>query len=140
MIDLKAYTQVNEIIKYMPEELQNKIPEDLRNTIEYNADKDYTFEIEDLDENSILKDTERILSVIYTDYFATEEERQAILAKENSFINKKEIEKQEQYPSDFMAPKLNYDKKNQVQSEDLVVKKEKIYIRILNKIRNILGL
>lgn len=137
MISSKAYTQVNEIIKYMTQEMQEKIPEDLKKTIEYNADKEYLFEIENLDEINLLEDTEKLLAVLYTDYFATGEERQVILAKEKMLENKKELDKQNFYPSDFMKKQLNENK--QKQENALMIKKEKIYIQIFNKLKEILG-
>lgn len=90
MINKKAYNEVNEIIKNMPKNMQEKIPLKLRKTIEYNMDKKYTVNPRDIEDFNLLKDTKEILSVLYTDYFSTEYERKIILAKENmiKIINK----------------------------------------------------
>lgn len=135
MIDAKAYTEVNEIIQIMPQNIQNQIPEDLRKTIAYNMDKEYKFEIEDFEEIDFLEDTKKILSVLYTDYFATEEERQAILAKEKAINLQNEKEKQEKYPINFME---NSKSKEQEESR-LIVKKETWYVRIFNKLKEMIG-
>ena len=85
MLDRKAYTEVFYIIKEMSKEMQNKIPKQIMKNIEENMDKTYNFtinEYEDWENIELLKDTEKILSVLYTDYFATDEERKVILAKE----------------------------------------------------------
>ena len=84
MIDSRAYTEAYEVIKKMPIEWQNKIPKNLKNAIELNRDKNYKINIEDFENTKFLKDTEKILSVIYTDYLSTPEEKKIILAKENS--------------------------------------------------------
>lgn len=82
MISKKAYTQINKIIKSMPKDMQEKIPKDLRKAIEYNADEDFEVNIYDIENDELLKDTEKVLSVLYTDYFSTLDERKIILAKE----------------------------------------------------------
>lgn len=102
MLNPKAYKEVNEIIKNLPTEMQDKIPKDIRKDIEYNCDKNYSFSIDNLKELKLLKDTEKILSVLYTDYFSTEKERKVIVAKELLIEAQKEKEKQKNYPLDFM--------------------------------------
>lgn len=91
MLDKKAYTEAYYIISKMSEEMRNKIPEKIQRNIQANMDRNYNFFIEDDDfENAILlEDTEKILSVLYTDYFATDEERKVILNKEKMLAQNK---------------------------------------------------
>ncbi len=140
MINPKAYTEVNEIIKSMLQEMQNQIPETLRKTIEYNMDPNYPFEIKDFEELHLLKDTEKVLSVLYTDYFATPEERQVILAKEKQLENRKKLEKQEKYPADFMKSKSQKQFSKENKEKSLIVKKEKLYMRAFRRIKEWFGL
>lgn len=105
MINLKAYTEVNEIIKSMPDEIKEKIPEDIRKTVDYNSDKNYKFTFDSFEKTELLEDTKKILSVLYTDYFATENERKVILAKERLIEMQRDKEKQKNYPLDFMKNK-----------------------------------
>lgn len=102
MINPIAYTEINVIIKNLPKEMQEKIPEDIRKTIEYNSDKNYYFTFDSFEKTELLEDTKKILSVLYTDYFATENERKVILAKERLIEIQKDRKKQQEYPSDFM--------------------------------------
>lgn len=102
MINKKAYTEINEIIKSFPKEMQEKIPENLRKTIDYNSDKNYYFTFDSSEKTELLEDTKKILSVLYTDYLATESERKVILAKERLIEIQKDRKKQQEYPSDFM--------------------------------------
>lgn len=80
----KAYTEVNFIINEMDSELSNKIPRDIKEMIRKKMDKNYEFCIEnhEWEEKELLEDTEKILSVLYTDYIANDEEKKLILNKE----------------------------------------------------------
>lgn len=87
----KAYTEVNFIINEMSNELSNKIPKEIKEMIKEKMDKTYEFYIDDEDweEKELLEDTEKILSVLYTDYIANEEEKKVILNKEKIIMQKK---------------------------------------------------
>lgn len=91
MLDKKAYTEVFYIINEMSEEMRSKIPDKILKNIQARMDKEYKFYVdEDNIENiELLDDTEKILSVLYTDYFATYEERKIILNKEKIIKNAK---------------------------------------------------
>lgn len=102
MINPKAYTEVNEIIKSIPNEIQEKIPEDIRKTIDYNSDKNYYFTFESFEKSELLEDTKKILSVLYTDYFSTKNEKEVILEKEKIIERQKEQVKRQKYPIDFL--------------------------------------
>lgn len=90
MIDSKAYTEVYYIINEMSDELKTKIPQNIIKNIKEKMDNNYQFNIENKDVENIklLEDTEKILSVLYTDYIATEYERKIIKAKEKILLNK----------------------------------------------------
>ena len=92
MIEAKAYTEAYYIIKKLPNELIEKIPLKVLEAIKQNMDKNYDFKVEnDNFENvELMDDTEKILSVIYTDYLASDEERKIILNKERIIKAKKE--------------------------------------------------
>lgn len=97
MISPKAYSQVNYIINNISEDKRNKIPEQILKLIEEKRDKDYNLKDVDIDRLELLDDAKNLLSVIYTDYIATEAERKIIKLKERSLYIKKEIEKIEKY-------------------------------------------
>lgn len=87
----------------MPNELKNKIPKDIILGIKDNIDKNYEFEIdeENIDNIHLLEDTEKILSVLYTDYLATEEERKVIKNKEKMILIEKEKRKKDNYSDSY---------------------------------------
>jgi len=80
----KVYSEVYEIINMLSADEKAKIPEKWHEFIEIKRDKEYKLDVNNED-IELLEDTEKILSVLYTDYLATEEERKIIQAKENSY-------------------------------------------------------
>ena len=84
----EVYSEVYSIINMLAYEDRNKIPKRLLNLIEKKKDSNYNVNIENLS-----PDAQKILSVLYTDYISTEEERKVIKAKEQSLSRKRAIKK-----------------------------------------------
>lgn len=101
-MEAKAYTQAYCVLQMLSEEDKKKIPEKLIEAIKNKMDSECQFEVdtEDEEEPKLLVDTEKILSVVYTDYLATDEEKKVIKNKEMKYMLEKEKEKQEKYPTD----------------------------------------
>lgn len=96
----RAYTQAYVIIQNLSEDLKNKIPSKIINAIKSKMDSSYEFSIvdeEEIETIELLDDTEKILSVIYTDYLATEEERKVIRNKERVIFLEEEEKKKDKY-------------------------------------------
>ena len=79
-----AYSEVNFIISKMSKELREKIPIELIEFIQNRDNKQHKINSESVKDIELHEDTKKILSVIYTDYIATEEERTIIKNKENN--------------------------------------------------------
>lgn len=92
-MDSRAYTEAIYIINEMSEEMRSKIPEKIIRNIESKSDKNYNFYIKDKDfeHAELLEDTEKILSVLYTDYLATEKEKMVIKNKEKIIAERKKV-------------------------------------------------
>lgn len=136
MLDKKAYTEVFYIINEMSEELRSKIPSEIIKNIENKMDRNYKFNIEDDIENAeLLEDTEKILSVLYTDYFATDEEREVIKNKEKMLKEKHKIDLPEVKINEIF-PK-NKEIKIEEEKTNLLteIPKEKWYTRLINVFR-----
>lgn len=118
----KAYTEVNFIINEMDSELSNKIPKGIKEMIKKKMDKNYEFYIEDneWEEKELLEDTEKILSVLYTDYIANDEEKKLILNKEK-IINEK-MHKEIKIPENLQE--LFQNQRKHVSEEKSIVKTE----------------
>jgi hypothetical protein len=151
MIDKKAYTEVYKLIEILPEELKKKIPEDFIDVIKNNMDTSYKFEIdtENIEEIDLLEDTEKILSVIYTDYLATEEERRIIKNKEKISFLKKEQKKKKQFKENYNDTYYNFPKETSYSNNKRVTEekddnklinltKDKWYQKFIKMIRNII--
>lgn len=107
-MNAKAYTEVCEILKYIPEEDYNKIPKDYIQILEKNKDKNYMFKLDEkktLEKQHILRETKIILAVIYKKYWATPEEQKIINKKIKFDIEQSEIKKQEKYKTNDIFKK-----------------------------------
>ena len=92
----KAYKEIVEILKYVPEESINKIPQEMRNMFEEKQLKTYDFQIDTnktFDEQELLKETKAILANIFRDYWATPYQKEKIEAKEKYDRQKSEEKK-----------------------------------------------
>ena len=135
-MDSRAYTEVNYIINEMSNEMKNKIPSQILRNIENRMNKNYNFRIEEEEfENAkLLEDTEKILSVLYTDYLASDEEKIVIQNKEKILENKKKetlanIELKEIFPK---RQETNETTQIQENKELLNSKQVNWYIKIIN--------
>ena len=139
-MDSRAYTEVNYIINEMSDEMKNKIPSQILRNIENRMDKNYDFRIEEEEfENAeLLEDTQKILSVLYTDYLASDEEKIVIKSKEKILENKKKetltnIELKEIFPK---AQETNETIQTEENKELLNSKQVNWYIKIINFLKS----
>ena len=101
----KAYKEIVEILKYVPEESVNKIPKEMRDMFEGEQLKTYNFEIDTeklFEEQELLEETKAILANIFRDYWATDYQKARIIEKENQDREESERQKREKYnPNDI---------------------------------------
>ncbi len=138
MIDARAYTQVSHIIGLMSNSLKKKIPQDFVDMIERNKDKEFKIQEKNIKDMKLLTDTEKLLSVIYTDYIASEEEKRIIKQKERLIKLKEEQEKRKKNNTEIFKEKnIEADNKELYMIPKV---KEKWYHRLLKRIKVALGL
>ena len=145
----RAYKEVLEIIKYFPKEEYNKIPEEKIEFYKNNMDKDYVFTINpeiDLSEQNISKEANAIIINLFSDYYATEEQKVKIKELLDLNQKKEEQEKREKYNPDNLF-KNKYEKLTVKTNEDvtennantaLIEYKESFFTRFKNFIFKIL--
>ena len=75
------------------------------NNINNKRDKENTIEIEDLKNYEFSEEANKILAVLYKNYFATAEERKVIQAKEKILYAKKQEKLREKYNPDNLFKK-----------------------------------
>ena len=137
----KAYKEVIEILKYVPQESVDKIPKTMLETFEKNMDKDYVFNVDinkSFEEQNLLEETKDIFAVIFRDYWATPYQRERIKAKEKYDRQKIEEEKANKYnPDDIFK---NKEKDNVVVNNNLPVeiKKENFFKKLISFIKKII--
>lgn len=137
----KAYKEVIEILKYVPQESVNKIPKTMLDTFEKKMDKDYVFNVDinkTFEEQNLLEETKDIFAVIFRDYWATPYQRERIKAKEKYDRQKIEEEKANKYnPDDIFK---NKEKDNLVVNNNLPVKikKENFFKKLISFIKKII--
>ena len=148
-----AYSEVLEILKFVSKEDYNKIPKSKIELFNINCNKDYKFVYnpeKTLDEQNVSKRAKAIIAILFRDYWATDTQREKILAKEKYDILQLEKVKQEKYNSNdifkkcdkkYEVPKENineYEIKNNVNSNlPIEVKEKSIYRKMINLFKKI---
>ena len=133
-----AYSEVLEILKHISKEDYEKIPKSKIELYKANANKDYVFNYnptKTLDEQNVSKIAKGIIAILFRDYWATPEQREKIIRKQNNDRIQIEMEKAKKYNPDVFKANKN---KEEVKNKSLVkVEKQKWYEKVLVFIRNI---
>ena len=97
-----AYSEVLEILRYVSIDDFNKIPKEQIDFLKNNSNTDYDFfynPYKTLDEQNVSKRAKAIIAIIFKDYWATDIQREKIIAKQNYDRIQLEKEKQARYSS-----------------------------------------
>lgn len=141
----EAFTEVNEIIKMMPDELVNKIPSKFREMLEDEKDKEYNPKIQEpLEECKLKNETIIILGLIYRDFLCSQDEKRRLQEKDARELQEiqKAIEdeiRQKYNPDDLFKKKNgnNNEHQNFEETAIAVAQKEKWYKKIFNIIKGL---
>jgi hypothetical protein len=154
----RVFSEVYEILKYLPQEFIEKIPKKLIVTIAKNRDTSYIFDYDlskEINDQDIYEETKDFISALYLTYYCAPKEKEKLLniMKENSIKEEKELRekynpdkifdsnmdktKEVSEDSDGVDYKLNMGETQEVPTA-LAVKKESFIIRIINKIKELL--
>lgn len=140
---LKAFSEVEQIIKLMPESLQKKIPNRFINIISTEKSQAYTPNIkEPFEECNIMEETKIILAVIYRDFLCSEEEKKEIKLKDSQKLIEYEEELRERYNTDnIFKNRINTSNNLSIEKNEctaIVEVKDKSFLRrIFEKIKNL---
>ncbi len=139
-INVRISKSYKEVLTYLsllpPTELKKIPPEKLEIYAKY-MDDSYDYKIDSsrpMQSQKMMEETKAILSNIFRDYFANDYQKQRILAKEKSDLQKIEQIKKEKYDSYKILEKRN---KNKVIKKELVAYKHSYLKEIINKIKRI---
>lgn len=144
MVDYnKRLVEVDEILNYLSEEDLLKIPEEVRNTIKENKDKEYVWKYDvskELKEQNLSRDTIILLSYLNMEYLLNEEQKKYM--QQLHELNEKKLEelKTEKYSVDDLFKKKKKEETQiteKVEEKSLIeCKEENIFTKVINKIKN----
>ena len=141
MIDIKyanAFSEVLEILKYIPKNEYEKIPFEMIEVFEDNSNIDYIVEYNpniDLSNQNISKEARTIIAILFRDYWATKIQQSKILKKEKSDLYISEETKKEKYNYETLFKTNNIEKEqeqkqeNKIQETSLIEYKENFFER-----------
>lgn len=146
MVDYnKRLVEVDEVLNYLSEEDLLKIPEDIRQVIKDNKDKEYVWEYDvskELKDQNLNRDTIIILSYLNMEYLLNEEQKK--LMEEIHELNEKKLEsaKADKYDVNdlFKRKKLQQEELKDIKKEQemsLIEYKEKFFTKVINLIKKI---
>lgn len=140
---IKAYTEVNCLLEYLPQSYIDKIPQKLIELIKKQSNKQYYISIDSnksLLEQNFSPKTKDLIAVIKYNYWSTDEERQQLKKIFYENENKYQKELLEKYnPNDiFKKKESKTDITENIKTNlQMVEYKENIFIKLWNKIKNI---
>lgn len=135
-----AYTEVSEILKYVPDEDVNKIPKEKLEFYKSNMDNEYSYKLDmtkEFEEQEMSDITKAILANIFRDYWATPYQKEIIEKKEKYDLEKLEEEKREKYnPDNIFKNKLE---ETVVENTNLPaeIKKETFFKKLISFIKGV---
>ncbi len=143
---IDAFSEVNEIIKMMPEELSNKIPSKFKEMLEDERNKEYNPNIQEpLEKQKLKNETIIILGLIYRDFLCPQDEKRRLQEKDARELQEvqKAIEEEtrEKYNPDEMfknkSQNIIEEKQTAEQTSMIVMKEEKWYQKIFKIIKSL---
>ena len=128
-----AYSEVLEILKYISKEEFNKVPQDMLEMFKTNASNENQFIYDPnktLQEQNVSEIARAIIAILFRDYWATENQKQKILNKQN--LDREKM-REEMYSPDNIFQKHNIQhKENSTTNEVAIVEyKESIFTMII---------
>ena len=144
----KAYTEVLEILKYLPKNEYDKIPKEKIKLFETNKDNSYKFSINfhmPLDEQNISTEANSIITILFRDYFATEKQKEKlnVILKQNEDKYQEKI-RNRYNPNDIFKNKsfntIKSDTNESIKNINLPieVKKENFFKKFILYIKNLI--
>ena len=129
-----AYSEVLEILKYISKEEFNKVPQGMLEMFKTNASDENQFIYnpnKTLQEQNVSEIARAIIAILFRDYWATENQKQKILNKQN--LDREKM-REEMYSPDNIFQKHNIQhKENSTTNEIAIVEyKESIFTKIIN--------
>ncbi len=139
----RAYVELLEILKNISDEQKEKLPSNLIEKLEEQKDEEYSFEYDfskTLSEQEIMPETKALVVQIYSNYLASDDEKEFWSQYKALCEEKIENEKRNKYSPENLFIKNNIS--NTTKDSVLlptVIKKENIFVRFFKFIRSVFG-
>lgn len=134
-----AYSEVLEVLKYIPQEDYKKIPIKTIQLLKSNSNEksDFTYNSAlPFNKQNISKDAKIILAILYRNCWITEEEKKKLEQEEKEHIRTVEEEKRKKYNPDKIFENKEKQIVQELEENCYLVVQEKWYKKIFNKIKN----
>lgn len=139
----EAAVEISNIFENMSLELNNKIPQSVKDFFEEISSKTYKFQYDKtkkLSEQNLSKKTKGIIAILYRDYICNEKEKEEYIREYNKILSKLEMDKQIKYaPNNIFKNKIKEEfSENKNENMQLLEyeEKESFIKKIFNKIKN----
>ena len=138
----KVFTELDEIFRYLPDEMLRKIPARMKKVIRENKNKEYEFyydESKELMNQDIYMQTKDFLAIIYITFMCNKDDKERILRlcreSDKKIIRFRERLAQ-QNRENLFSSKRKVEKQKPKEETALVVSEKNWFTKLLNKIKS----
>lgn len=138
----KAFKETYLLINDLSSDLYIKIPKSFIKIVKENMDESYDISLDKLNTEGMMEETEVLMSLIFRDFLCSEELNQKLIDYDNNQI-KQELERYNNiFGNENKGEKVlenTEDDLNKIEEDKslMVVKEENIFIKIINKFKNV---
>lgn len=134
-----AYSEVDEFIELLPEDIKQKIPQNLRRIFKEEKDKNYVKKIAQnipIKKQNLLEETLAIIAMLNLDYICEDEDEKERL-REVYENNEKKYQKlfQMDFNDNEIFGKIDYNKKQE--KNIVIIKKQTMFQKLVSKVKSI---
>lgn len=137
----KAYVETIELLKYFSIEQVKKIPETKLKVFLKFKDENYSYKVDETKsffEQDMMPETKAIFTILFEDYWATEEQRNVLKQKEREAFKELEDKKRNLYNPDNLFKKENVNEvEKYIKNTSITLLNEKWYQKIIRVLKNI---
>lgn len=138
----KAFKETYLLINDLSSDLYIKIPKSFIKIVKENMDESYDISLDKLNTEGMMEETEVLMSLIFRDFLCSEELNQKLIEYDNNQIQQ-ELERYSNIFGNENKKEKELENKedelNKIEKDKslIVVKEENIFIKIINKLKNI---
>lgn len=136
MVDYnKRLVEVDEVLNHLSKENLDKIPDEIKNLIKENKDKDYVWyfnENKPMKDQNLSRDTIAFLSYLNMEYLLNEEQKRFMEQIHKYNEQKNEQEKQKKYSNQII-----FKKKESIENKEMIIFKESLITKIIKRIKSL---